>query len=67
MKGAEVVRALERAGWSVLRQRGSHVIMGHNGLRVTVPVHAGRDIPPGTLANICRSAGLTIEQLRDLL
>src|SRR5690349_7672793 len=34
---------------------------------VTVPVHGNRDLKPGTLRSILRQAGLTAEELRDLL
>jgi predicted RNA binding protein YcfA (HicA-like mRNA interferase family) len=33
----------------------------------TVPVHAGRDIRPGTLRNILRDTGITVEEFRRLL
>jgi predicted RNA binding protein YcfA (HicA-like mRNA interferase family) len=38
-----------------------------DGRRTTVPVHAGRDIRPGTLWNILRDTGLTVDDLRRLL
>jgi predicted RNA binding protein YcfA (HicA-like mRNA interferase family) len=66
--GAKVVRALERAGFSVARIRGSHQVMRHpDGRTVVVPVHAGRDIPKGTLRNILAIIGMTSEELRKLL
>jgi len=34
---------------------------------VTVPVHAGRDLKPGTLRSIIRQAGLTVEEFTALL
>jgi predicted RNA binding protein YcfA (HicA-like mRNA interferase family) len=70
VNGARVVRALERAGFVVLRQAGSHAQMRHStdlSRRVTVPVHKGVDLKPGTLRAILRGAGLTAEQLRDLV
>jgi predicted RNA binding protein YcfA (HicA-like mRNA interferase family) len=33
----------------------------------TVPVHAGRDMAPGTLRNILRDTGLTVDELLQLL
>jgi predicted RNA binding protein YcfA (HicA-like mRNA interferase family) len=32
-----------------------------------VPVHAGRDLKPGTVRSIIRQAGLTVEEITDLL
>jgi predicted RNA binding protein YcfA (HicA-like mRNA interferase family) len=68
--GAEVVRALERAGFEQLRQTGSHVIMRHpteRTRRAAVPVHRGKTLPRGTLQAILRGAGLTIDELIALL
>lgn len=68
VSGAEVVRALQRAGFVVDRQRGSHVTLWHPGQRrsATVPVHPG-DLPPGTLRSILRQAGLSVEDFHSFL
>jgi predicted RNA binding protein YcfA (HicA-like mRNA interferase family) len=66
--GAKVVRALERAGFTVARISGSHHVMRHpDGRTVVVPVHAGRDMPRGTLRNILAIVGMTAEEYRQLL
>ena len=64
----EVIRALERAGWVVHRQRGSHAIMRKEGMRhvVSVPLHT-RDMPRGTLQGIVEDAGLSVEEFLQLL
>lgn len=69
VSGREVVRALQRAGFVVNRQRSSHVILRHAEQRLTlsVPVHAGEDMPSGTLRSILRKAGLSVEEFRRLL
>ena len=69
VSGAETLRALERAGFIVQRQRGSHVMMRNpqTERRATVPIHAGEDLRPGTLASILRQAGLTVAQFAELL
>jgi len=59
-----VREALEEAGWSVVRRRGSHEIWAHP-LRAHRVVVAGKDsdtVPVGTLSSIRRASGL--EQLR---
>jgi predicted RNA binding protein YcfA (HicA-like mRNA interferase family) len=67
-KGKEVVRALERAGFTVARIRGSHVFLQHSDGRVTtVPVHSGETIGPGLLRSILRDVELSIEEFLDLL
>jgi predicted RNA binding protein YcfA (HicA-like mRNA interferase family) len=63
LSGADVVRALERAGFTVLRQSGSHIRLGKNEVRVTVPDH--KNIAPGTLKSILKQAGLGVQDLID--
>lgn len=65
----DLVRALRRAGFEERRQRGSHLTMRRqsDGKRVTVPVHEGQTVPVGTLRAILRDAGLTVEDLMELL
>jgi predicted RNA binding protein YcfA (HicA-like mRNA interferase family) len=66
--GAKVVRALERAGFTVARISGSHNVMRHSdGRTVVVPVHVGRDIAKGTLRNILAIIGMDAEELKKLL
>jgi predicted RNA binding protein YcfA (HicA-like mRNA interferase family) len=70
VKGRQVIRALERAGFVVERIVGSHHILVHPGdatRTVTVPVHANRDIKPGTLRSIVRQAGLTVDEFKAFL
>ena len=68
VRGSQIVRALEKAGFTVARVTGSHHIMVHpDGRRTTVPVHAGRDIRPGTLRNILRDTGISVDELLKLL
>ena len=59
----EVIRVLERLGWRVVRQRGSHVRLElPGGLHpVTVPA-SRREVDPKTLASILRQAGLSVRE-----
>ena len=69
-RGKNVVRALEKAGFVVDRIVGSHYVMAFPGdptRTVTVPVHASRDLKPGTLRAIIRQVGLSIEEFTNLL
>jgi predicted RNA binding protein YcfA (HicA-like mRNA interferase family) len=65
LSGDEVVRALRRLGFIVVRQVGSHIRLERGVARVTVPAHGA--IVPGTLKSILRQAGLTVEELRAVL
>jgi predicted RNA binding protein YcfA (HicA-like mRNA interferase family) len=65
----QLTRALERARFEELPASGGHLQFRHrdSGRRVTVPYHAGRTIEPKLLAFILRQAGLTVDELRELL
>ncbi|HZQ09598.1 MAG TPA: type II toxin-antitoxin system HicA family toxin [Anaerolineae bacterium] len=65
----EVIRVLEKKGFVFQRSRESHRLYRHpeSGRRVTVSFHRGKSIPPGTLLNILREAGLTKEEFPELL
>ena len=68
LRADEIIRALERAGFQAVRQRGSHVRLKHDdGRVVTVPVHSGQDIGRGLLHKILRDAELTPEEFLKLL
>lgn len=63
LKPREVIARLERLGFVEIRQRGSHKQFRHRDGRVTtVPVHAGRDITPTLLRQICRDIRLSAEE-----
>jgi predicted RNA binding protein YcfA (HicA-like mRNA interferase family) len=65
---AEAIRALERAGFTLSRQSGSHKIYKNPaGRRVTVPYHSGQTLHPKVLQSILRDAELTAEQFQGLL
>jgi predicted RNA binding protein YcfA (HicA-like mRNA interferase family) len=67
LTGREVVTVLGRAGFEVIRVKGSHHVLRHpDGRRTTVPVHAGETLGPGLLAKILRDCELTREQLDAL-
>ncbi|MGO8757533.1 MAG: type II toxin-antitoxin system HicA family toxin [Terracidiphilus sp.] len=68
IKGKELVRALERAGFTVDRSRGSHVFLRHpDGRTTTVPLHSGETIGPGLLRAILRDVELSVDELAGLL
>lgn len=63
LKPSEVCRILERLGFKMVRQRGSHIQYRHaDGRGTTVPMHKGRDISPSLLRQIAKDIGLTIEE-----
>jgi predicted RNA binding protein YcfA (HicA-like mRNA interferase family) len=61
LKPREVIARLNRLGFVEVRQRGSHVQLRHqDGRGTTVPMHAGRDISPTLLRQICRDIRITV-------
>ena len=59
LKPREVVARLARLGFAEVRQRGSHKQFRHaDGRQTTVPFHAGRDLAPPLLRQICRDVGV---------
>ena len=68
LRPREVIRALERVGWRIVRQRGSHVSLHKAGYPnvVTVPLN-NRDISRGTLQGIINDAELSTEEFLDLI
>lgn len=67
VSGAQLVAALRKVGWELVRQRGSHVRLKHpdRDLALVVPLH--REVKRGTLAAILRDAELNHDELRRLL
>ncbi len=60
----DAVRALEKAGFGVVRQ-GKHIVMT-DGVRIlTIPRH--NPVNALTMGGIVRDAGLTVEEFRKLL
>jgi len=65
----QLVQVLKKAGFVEKRQKGSHLTMWRDSdkRRVTVPIHAGREVPIGTLRSILRDADITADDFRSLL
>lgn len=59
MKPKELLKILQKEGWEVKNQRGSHIQLVHKERcgKITVPNH-NKDLKTGTLKNILKQAGL---------
>lgn len=64
--GAEAVRKFQKAGWSAVRQKGSHVMLTKPGYQWTLSVPQHSELGPGLLRKLIRQAGLTIEEFNEL-
>ena len=65
VSGTEVIRTLERLGFIVLRQKGSHIILRRGPTGCVVPNH--REIKMGTLSGILKQAGVSVEEFIETL
>ena len=66
VSGADTIKALERAGFTQVSQRGSHVKLRRQDGRIAiVPLH--RELARGTLRSILKQAGISADEFADLL
>ena len=62
LRPRDVIRGLERFGWRVTRQRGSHIILTKSGSAATLSVPDHPQVARGTLRALITKAGLTVEE-----
>ncbi|MBI4287748.1 MAG: type II toxin-antitoxin system HicA family toxin [Chloroflexi bacterium] len=69
VSGRETVAAMEKAGYVIVRQRGSHIRLRHtsDGARKPLTVPAHKQIKQGLLRKIIKDANLTVEEFSKLL
>jgi predicted RNA binding protein YcfA (HicA-like mRNA interferase family) len=66
--GSQLIKALSKVGFSVVRISGSHHRLEHvDGRKTTVPVHGKETLGPGILLKILRDLDLTRDDLLVLL
>ena len=64
----EIIAVLEKTGFILSRQSGSHKIYKHSsGKRTTIPFHGGKILHPKVLKSILRDVNISIDQLKELL
>ncbi len=69
LKPHKLIKALQKAGFKVIRQRGSHIILMHEEkrIRIVIPVHPSKDVKVGLVRAIIREAKLSREEFLKLL
>jgi len=67
LKPREVVKTLEKLGWEVARQRGSHIILTKEGHIATLSVPNHPELARGTLRSLITRAGITLEEFLEAL
>jgi len=65
ISGAEAVRTLQRLGFEIARQKGSHIVMRRGASGCIVPNH--RELKAGTLAGALRQAGVSVDEFLSAL
>ena len=64
----KVIRVLEKIGFELVRQSGSHKIYrNQQGKRITVPYHSGKTLHPKIIKSILLDTDLTIERFKELM
>jgi predicted RNA binding protein YcfA (HicA-like mRNA interferase family) len=60
--GEQAVKAFQKAGWRISRQKGSHVSLTKPQFPVVITVPLHRELGPGLLRNLIRAAGMTVDE-----
>lgn len=68
LTGKQMIKALKKADFDVIRIKGSHHFLSHSdGRKTVVPVHSGETIGKGLFAQILRDCDLTIDEFLKFL
>lgn len=60
ISGLEAIKALQRLGFTIMRQRGSHIVLRKDTTGCVVPNH--HELKTGTLSGILKQAGISLEE-----
>jgi predicted RNA binding protein YcfA (HicA-like mRNA interferase family) len=67
ISGKETVKAFSKAGWQVVGQVGSHVVMTKPAAHANLSVPQHKELSTGTLRALIRAAGMTVDDFTLLL
>ena len=68
IRGRDLIAALRRAGFAIIRIKGSHHFLRHaDGRTTVVPVHGGETIGPGLMGKILKDVEMEAEELQHFL
>ena len=62
ISGKECIKALEKVGFKIARQRGSHIVLVRDNPKATVIVPNHKELDRGTLRAIIRQLDLTVDE-----
>lgn len=67
LNAKDLIKILEKQGFEVVHQKGSHVRLKHpDGRRTTVPMHSGEKVGVGLLRKILRDVNVSREEFEKL-
>jgi predicted RNA binding protein YcfA (HicA-like mRNA interferase family) len=64
--GREAVRKFQKAGWTLARQKGSHIMMTKPGYQWTLSIPQHDELGPGLLRKLLRQAGISEKEFNEL-
>jgi len=67
ISGKEAAKAFGRAGWQVVGQVGSHLVMTKSGERANLSIPQHKELSVGTLRALIRAARISVDEFTDLL
>ena len=67
ISGKQAVKAFAKDGWIVRGQVGSHVLMTKPDMRANLSVPQHKELAAGTLRQLIRAAGLSVDRFLELL
>jgi predicted RNA binding protein YcfA (HicA-like mRNA interferase family) len=67
VSGRRAVRAFEKAGWKIARQKGSHIIMVKAGMLATLSIPDHKILDRGLLRSLIRKAEMSVDEFIELL
>ncbi len=67
ISGKEAAKAFEKAGWRVIGQVGSHLVMVKAGVRVNLSIPQHKELSTGTLRKLISLSGMTVKEFLELL
>ena len=66
VSGLRAAQKFQRAGWTLVRRRGSHMMLTHPEYKWALSVPGHRELGFGLLRKLIKQAGMTIEQFNAL-
>jgi len=63
--GSDIIKALQKLGFNVIRQTGSHIALKRNGIGCVVPNH--KEVKVGTVNGLLRQAGISAKEFESAL